>query len=70
MDTDMECSVQKYPTTYMFETSGYNQEINFIELIEQVADTITDAIGMSNEELRRVRAYGIRRFKDIDKMEY
>lgn len=75
MDTDMEFSVQKHPTTeyptmYTFKTNGYDQEINFIELINQVADTITNAIGMSNEELRRVRAYGIRRFKDIDKMEY
>lgn len=25
---------------------------------------------LSNEEVRRVRAYGILRFKDIDKMEY
>lgn len=72
---DTECSVKSYPTmdnktVYRFETNGHDQEINFIELINQVADKISNAIGMSNEELRRVRAYGIRRFKDIDKMEY
>lgn len=73
MDTECEEKKRpttKYPTMYAFETSGYDQEINFIELINQVADKISNAIGMSNEELRRVRAYGIRRFKDIDKMEY
>lgn len=72
---DTECSVKKYSTmdnknVYQFETNGCDQEINFIELINQVADKISNAVGMSNEELRRVRAYGIRRFKDIDKMEY
>lgn len=67
---DEECEVNKYPTTYIFETSGYDQGINFIELIEQVADTITNAIGMSNEELQQICAYGIRCFKDIYKMEY
>lgn len=72
---DTECSVKKYSTmdnknVYQFETNGCDQEINFIELINQVADKISNAVGISNEELRRVRAYGIRRFKDIDKMEY
>lgn len=56
-------------TTHMFETNGNGLEIGFIDLINQVANTI-DGSMLSNEELRRVRAYGIRRFKDIDKMEY
>lgn len=61
---------KKVATTYAFVASGYNQEINFIELINQVASMIDNATGISNESLRRVRAYGIQRFKDIDKMEY
>lgn len=56
-------------TTHMFETNGSGLEMDFIDLINQVAHTINNAM-LSNEEVRRVRAYGIRRFKDIDKMEY
>ena len=63
---DAECDVKKYQTVYTFEVSGRNQEINFIELINQVADEIDNAIGMSNEEVRRVQAYGIQRFRDIN----
>lgn len=63
---DEECDVKKYPTVYTFEVSGRNQEINFIELINQVAYEIDNAIGMSNKEIRRVKAYGIQRFSDIN----
>ena len=63
---DAECKVKEYPTVYTFETSGRNQEIIFIELINQVANEIDNAIGMSNKEIRRVKAYGIQRFSDID----
>lgn len=63
---DAECDVKKYPTVYTFEVSGRNQEINFIELINQVADEIDNAVRLSNAELRRVQAYGIQRFMDIN----
>lgn len=71
---DTEYPVKNYPTmdnktVYQFETSGYDVEINFIDLINKVADKISNST-LPNAELRRVRAYGIRRFKDIDKMEY
>lgn len=71
---DTECPVKKHPTmddhtVYQFETSGYDVEISFIDLINKVADKISSST-LPNAELRRVRAYGIRRFKDIDKMEY
>ena len=57
-------------STHMFETNGCGLEMDFIDLINQVAGTIANSTGLSNAELRRVRAYGIQRFKDIDKMEY
>lgn len=71
---DTESPVKKHPTmdnrtVYQFETSGYDLEINLIDLINKVADKISNST-LPNTELRRVRAYGIRRFKDIDKMEY
>lgn len=61
-----KCPTTEYPTAYTFEVSGRNQEINFIELINQVADEIDNAIGMSNEEVRRVQTYAIQRFRDIN----
>lgn len=69
-----ESPVKKYPamdngTIYQFETSSHDPEISFIDLINKVVDKISNST-LSNAELRRVRAYGIRRFKDIDKMEY
>lgn len=71
---DTESLTKKYPTmdnktVYQFETSGYDLEISFIDLINKVADKISNST-LPNKELRRVRAYGIQRFKDIDKMEY
>ena len=35
-----KCPTTEYPNAYTFEVSGRNQEINFIELINQVADEI------------------------------
>lgn len=68
---DAEFDVKKYPTTeypttYTFKTNGRDLEIDFIDLINQVADKIDNAIGLSNEEVRRVQAYGIQRFRDIN----
>lgn len=63
---DAEGDVKKYPNMYTFEVSGRNQEMAFIDLISQVADKIDNAIGVSNEELRRIQAYGIQRFRDIN----
>lgn len=61
---------ERVPTKFEFETGGRDPEINFIELINQVATLINLDGSMSVDQIKRVRAYGIRRFKDIDKMEY
>lgn len=55
---DAECDVKKYPIVYTFETNGYDLEINFIDLINKVADKISCST-LPNAELRRVQAYGI-----------
>lgn len=62
---DAECDVKKYPIVYTFETNGYDLEINFIDLINKVADKISCST-LPNAELRRVQAYGIQRFRDIN----
>lgn len=59
-----------FPIKFEFETSGRNPEINFIDLINKVANLIEFDSHMSNDQVKRVRAYGIQRFKDIEKMEY
>lgn len=62
---DAECKVKEYPTVYTFETSGSDIEINFIDLINKVADKIVCST-LSNIELRRVQTYAIQRFRDIN----
>lgn len=62
---DEECEVKKHQNVYQFETSGYDLEINFIDLINKVADKISCST-LPNAELRRVQAYGIQRFRDIN----
>ena len=62
---DAECEVKKHPNIYQFETSGSDIEINFIDLIDQVADKINCST-LTNAELLRVQTYGIQRFRDIN----
>lgn len=58
----------KYPTTYSFEVSGRDLELNYIELIDLVASMIDNDGKIGSHEANRVRKYGIQRFKDITKV--